>query len=63
MPHFAVFVINKEGKRERLSSSTSYGFAVALAQDAFQSGARGAYVETDGADDPVIKYKLGEVLP
>jgi len=61
MPHFAVFIINKEGMLERVASSTSYGFAVSLAQDAYQGGARGAWVETDGADDPVIKFKLGEV--
>lgn len=61
MPHFAVFVINNEGIKERRSSSTSYGFAVSLAQEAFQRGARGAWVETAGADDPVVKYKLGEV--
>lgn len=61
MPHFAVFVVRKDGKRERVSSSTSYGFAVSLAQEVFQRGARGAWVETDGADDPVVKYKLGEV--
>ena len=61
MPHFAVFVINKEGKRERVASSTSYGFAVSVAQSNYQEGARGAWVETDGADDPVVKFKLGEV--
>ncbi|MGD9724896.1 MAG: hypothetical protein AB7V39_00610 [Nitrospiraceae bacterium] len=61
MPHFATFKINREGKREKVGNTTAYGHAVAMAQDAFQEGARGAWVETDGADDPVIKFRLGEV--
>lgn len=61
MPHFAVYIVTKDEKRTKIASATSYGHAIAMAQDAFQEGARGVWVETDGADDPVIKFCLGEV--
>lgn len=61
MPHYAIFVISKEGRREKIGEATAFGYAVQRAQSAFQEGARGAWVETDGADDPVVKFKLGEV--
>lgn len=61
MPHFATFVISKEGKRSKIASGTSYGYCVAMAQDAYQSGAKGAWVETDGADDPAVRFKIGDV--
>ena len=38
-----------------------YGAAIELAQIYYGEGARGAWVESADAEDPVIKFKIGEV--
>jgi hypothetical protein len=61
MPHFTGFIITEDNKRQKVITSTSLGHAVAMVQSEFQNtGAKSGWVETDGADDPVVKFKIGE---
>lgn len=61
MPNYSVFTISKDGKRQKRMTCQKYGAAIELAQIYYGEGARGAWVESADAEDPVIKFKIGEV--
>lgn len=60
MPNYSVFTISKDGKRQKMTTCQKYGAAIELAQTYYGEGARGAWVESADADEPVVKFKIGE---
>lgn len=59
MAHYATYGKNRNGIVSRLGSYTAIITARAMADDAIQSGwALEAWVVTDGADDPIEKYRV-----
>lgn len=64
MIKFAIFGYDKTLKRRRLGTCGSLRGAIDAAKEEFRNSSYYVVeVETDGADDPEIKFRIGDGLP